>query len=204
VTGGTTTGGTTGGTTPGAIATTGAVSVRRFAPLGRSTRKYLRKNSPSRPCKGPPQERQATSQSGTAAIGASTLTRRYCAPQPGQVNGEGWSLSMNGVCPMASWFASVRRKGRGITVENTNGGAVPTGAKWAAFLLVIYLANRLNNAGRTPVIAAAIARRPANRRRFVGKPACRRCGSPSAGCRRDSDRRACRPSRSRRAGPAAA
>ena len=82
----------------------------RFPLLGRSTRKYFRKNSPSRPGRGSSQLRQVISRSGTAVIGASILTSRYFAPQWGQVNGEGCSLGksfgMYEVCPLSAEIAS--------------------------------------------------------------------------------------------------
>src|SRR5215471_6968507 len=56
---------------------------RRF---GRSIRKYLRMNLPSRAWSDPPQQRHATSPSVAGAGGASNPTTSYLAAQTGQWN----------------------------------------------------------------------------------------------------------------------
>jgi hypothetical protein len=55
--------------------------------LGRSTKKYLRRNSSSRPRSGAPQHTHITSRSMANPEGASTRTILYFAAQLGQSNG---------------------------------------------------------------------------------------------------------------------
>jgi hypothetical protein len=59
--------------------------------LGRSIKKYLRKNPPSRPESGPPQEMHAIALTGSAE--ASMRVIWYFAPQTGQTNATGFCIS---------------------------------------------------------------------------------------------------------------